>query len=71
MYSYTPIHGLYIKFDVSPGLWAGDDWGWLGMGGEAGDGSYVIEITYRKLIKFSLVLMGISSRAGDGWGWGG
>ena len=20
MYSYTPIHGLYIKFDVSPGL---------------------------------------------------
>ena len=21
MYSYTPIHGLYIKFDVSPGLW--------------------------------------------------
>ena len=29
---------------------AGDDWGWLGEGGDGGDGSFVTEITYGKLI---------------------
>ena len=28
----------------------GDDWGWLGEGGDGGDGSFVTEITYGKFI---------------------
>ena len=29
---------------------AGDGWGWLGEGGDGGDGSFVTEITYGKFI---------------------
>ena len=47
---------------------AGDGWGWMGKVGDGGDGYLELISTYSKFINFSLVLMGIASRAGDGWG---